>query len=783
MANISFAHANDHASVLFVGELDWEASHELVSTIETVVDHYFYAEVELLVASPGGDTRALAYYLNAARNWSKKGVRFRTRVISTAASAGALMVSLGDERVAEPGAKLIYHHARACNANDLTASAITELHSNLRRLDDVMIGILAARALAAPSNTSKVPFTAERSDREVLERLYAGLKPGTANKRLKRRKLARAIGRAVERACRDGDAETMKAIYWRLFKTEAPISAKLARTLRLIDRIGSRTAEDIRIEGTPGLTIPEWRVLYPPKGEIPREVLTRHVLVLGETGSGKTASAILPVVAALARTPLERLGGALIIDPKLELGPALEKLAPERLHRVAADRAIVNLMSGPRWSLEEDLEAGRWHSAALRILCRTASFVRSSPARVLMDHMSATDNDEFFCREGTSLAASVLAFVLIVTCPDADPPERWLTDDVEAYLWVEELLKRAEGIAGERGPNALALTAWALDGPLASATSDDGFVSVSSGSSPREGWLFARIAKAFLAHCGEDAGEARDVLRRVVEYFEPMARVRGQYAGVRATASIICADFAAPAIAHTLYFGCERGFLAEKQNGLDFNRLVASDAPGTLVLFQPARDGLDTLVAIALKASFFESVLDSPERARGGKDLPLVGYVADEFHRFITSDPLHGEQSFLDTCRSFGAFCVLASQSVASLEHALAHGGGTYRQDESAVEILWNNTASKLVFRSTDPKTASRVDDLCPHRPGLAGVVRVRPVCTLRIGECYAALADGRFERRQLEPFVLPPDAEPPVVPALVFVAASCADAAQGAAS
>ena len=230
---------------------------------------------------------ALAYYLNAVRNWSKKGVRFRTRVISTAASAGAFIVSLGDERVAEPGAKLIFHHARACNANDLTASAITELHSNLRRLDDSMLGILAARALAAPSNTPKVPFTAERSDREVLERLYAGLKPGTANKRLKRRKLARAIGRAVERACRDGDAETMKAIYWRLFKTEAPISAKLARTLRLIDRIGSRTAEDIRIEGTPGLTIPEWRVLYPPKGEIPREVLTRHVLVLGETGSGE----------------------------------------------------------------------------------------------------------------------------------------------------------------------------------------------------------------------------------------------------------------------------------------------------------------------------------------------------------------------------------------------------------------------------------------------------------------------------------------------------------------
>ena len=593
MATISFAHSRDHADVLFVGALDWEAAHELVSTLETVFDVYFYTQVELLVASPGGDTRALAYYLNAVRNWSQKGLRFRTRVISTAASAGAFMVSLGDERVAEPGARLIYHHARANNVNDLTASAITALHSNLRRLDDGMVGILAARALAATADTPNVPHKSERSDRQVLERLHAALKPGKRKSHPKRRQLARAIGHAVECACRDGDHDTIKAIYRCLFETEAPISAKLARTLRLIDRIGSRTAEDFRVEGTPGLTIPEWRVLYPPKGEVPRECLTRHTLVLGETGAGKTASCMLPVVAALARTRPERLGGALVIDPKLELGPVLERLAPERLHHVAADRAIVNLMAGPRWSLQEDFQANRWHSAALRILCRVASFVRSSPARVLMDHTPGSDNDEFFCREGTSLAASVLAFVLMVTHPDADPPANWLTGDVEACLWVEELLRRAKGSAGERGPNALALTAWALDGALASTMSDDGFVSVCQGSSRREGWLFARIAKALLAHCGEDACEARDVLRRIVEYWEPMAHIHGQYAGVRATASIICADFAAPTIAHTLYFGCEPGFLAESRNGLDFAQLVSREGPGTLVLFQPARDGLD----------------------------------------------------------------------------------------------------------------------------------------------------------------------------------------------
>ena len=156
------------------------------------------------------------------------------------------------------------------------------------------------------------------------------------------------------------------------------------------------------------------------------------------------------------------------------------------------------------------------------------------------------------------------------------------------------------------------------------------------------------------------------------------------------------------------------------------------------------------MLAVALKALFFEAVLADPDRRRGGPDLPLAAYVADEFHRFATSDRVHGEQSFLDSCRSFGAFCVLACQSQSSIEHALTHGGGGAKRNEAAVSILWTNCATKLIFRTTDPRTAQRVHDLSPHRPGLAGVTRVRPVSTLRPGECYAVLADGRFERRQL---------------------------------
>ena len=761
MAEIDFTHAHDRAVVHFAGPLDWKASHELVDAIEIVVQSYFYDRVEIVVASPGGDISAFGYLLGAINGWSKRGVHFTARVTSTACSCAAVLVAGADDRLADPGARLGFHHARLNDASDITAPSSKELSAALREADRLMVGTLVVRAFADRDSLPGVPYKAERSDREVLERLCATLPSGRGPKGRKVRHLARALGRHVERAIRDGDCQELGALYHRLFDLELLISARLARTLRLLDRVATAAAEHRRPSGTPGLTVPHWRVLFPPHGEVPREVLTRHVLVLGETGSGKTASAVLPIVAAMALAPLDRVSAGLIIDPKREIAPALTRLAPERLHHVTASDAVIDVMAGSRWSLERDLVAGNWHTAAHRILCRVASFVRSSPARVLMDHEVGSANAEFFDREGTSLAASVLSLVLMLISPDLPDPEQWLDHDVEARMWVAELLSRAHGTDPERGPNVLALAAWALDGWLMTWPENTRTIRLSCvpdsdlDSRPSSPWLCARIASSLLDPWGGRSVETRDVLRRICEYWEPQARIDMQYAGVRATAASVCSDFAAPAIARSLYFGCEPGFRLQARAGLDFARLVAVDGPGTLVLFQPARDGLDTLLAVSLKAAFFEAVLDDPDRAQGGSDfhLPLVGYIADEFQRFATSDPLHGEQSFLDTCRSFGAVCVLACQSVASIEHALAHGGGSQRQDEASVEKLWNNTASKIVFRSTDPKTGNRVDDLCPHRPGLAGLVRVRPVSTLRIGECYAALADGRFERRQLRPF------------------------------
>ena len=237
---------------------------------------------------------------------------------------------------------------------------------------------------------------------------------------------------------------------------------------------------------------------------------------------------------------------------------------------------------------------------------------------------------------------------------------------------------------------------------------------------------------------------------------EGREEVSAHYVSILAIAQQAFRDFAAPAPAWTLYFGIEpywKRLAGERSLRIvDFAAAVDADEGLIVWVIQP-KLGVEreTIVAKAMKAGFFESVLGNEARAAGIKK-PLVVYAADEFHRFVTAGDSHGEQSFLDTCRSFNASCALSSQSIASIEHALAGMGGDYVQNEAAVSVLLNNVGTKLFFRTTDEGTIGRIRTLCPTRPGRPAVVDVRPPSTLSPGECYAALPDGRFERRQLAP-------------------------------
>ena len=286
-----------------------------------------------------------------------------------------------------------------------------------------------------------------------------------------------------------------------------------------------------------------------------------------------------------------------------------------------------------------------------------------------------------------------------------------------------------------------------------------------------EEWKIPTAAECLALALNEHGGELAKVGGTIGEFARMRTHAPSQYVGVMGYGASIMEEFARPGVGRVVYFGCERavrgkreGLRGESANDsegdatrggfLDFRESVSSrEGAGTVYVYQPSRHKHDELIAKACKSLFFEAVLDSEERKVPDPSMPLAGYIADEFQRFVTADLVHGEQSFLDVCRSFGAFAVLACQSIASLRYALCDLEGDPDKRNSAIDIIYNNTATKLFFRSTDQETVGRVRTVSPIMWDGNSVIDFRPLSTLKAGECYASFPDGRFERVQIEEY------------------------------
>lgn len=291
----------------------------------------------------------------------------------------------------------------------------------------------------------------------------------------------------------------------------------------------------------------------------------------------------------------------------------------------------------------------------------------------------------------------------------------------------------------------------------------------SAGDEEQEGIPTAAMSLA--GEWSERGGELGKTGATLEEFAHMRTIAKPQYAGVMGFAASIIEEFARPGVERVVYFGCERAVRepreglreesgtkaqgnAEPGRLLDFRESVSSrEGAGTVYVYQPSRQRHDELIAKACKSLFFEAVLDSKERSEPDHSMPLAGYIADEFQRFVTADAEHGEQSFLDVCRSFGAFAVLACQSIASLRYALCDLESDSEKRNSAIDIICNNTATKLFFRSTDQETVGRVRTVSPLTSSGHSVIDIRPLSTLKAGECYASFPDGRFERVQIEEY------------------------------
>ena len=351
--------------VVLEGDITPTCGLELAGLVRTLRDDGFYQRVVLQITSPGGAINAVSDFAEAQRSF---GVTVVTHVPSNAGSAAAVLASLGDERLASEGATLQYHTARLPHVEGVTAFAAHSLGESLLDGDAKMVRTLADRGRAAPSPARARLGQFRPSDWQVIAHLLDDSAP-----RRNRRRLLTRLRAAVADAVAADRPHALRALYARLLLLDTPISAALAVELRLLDRVGEPDiATASQPDDGPCVTIPEWSALY-RDGRVPRAALCRHTLILGETGSGKTASGIMPVVRALLdeRSPV---GVALVIDPKDEIAAAIDGQSTA-VREIDLDRDTLNLAAG-RHSVQPHLEAGDVITAANELLCRVTSLDR-----------------------------------------------------------------------------------------------------------------------------------------------------------------------------------------------------------------------------------------------------------------------------------------------------------------------------------------------------------------------------------------------------------------------
>ena len=727
---------NARPTIHFSGPLEDANCIELVDRIRVLRDNLFFSEVQLRIASPGGHLSALRYFAESIHKLQSDGLILATHAITQVGSAAAVMLSLGDVRTAHRKALLLYHTGRVPGIDGtITAQGAESIAAALTSADEEIISLLVARASRAPAPNPATPADMfALGDWSAIRRLSPGnaRRPNT---------LLRALRKRIAEAFRDPSTR-MRRLYGDFCALDSPVSPYLALELGLIDAVGDGDlTEKKRSAATDdgGLVVPEWEPLY-PGGRVPRYALTRHTMILGETGSGKTASGILPILSAIMRES-SPVSCALVIDPKCEIYPHATRIAGAdsvRLLRAGVDS--VDIMGKSR-SVAEDVSKGKWVSAAQKILARAAS-ISDSPARVFAGKRASASVNSYWENEGARLARSILAFTLLISRDGR--LSGLLSTDLDMREDQRNQLTDFAKFAGLLAESTEACPVNVL--AVAHRAIHDFFLA--SKASP----LSATDVIEALQRAGASDHDELDAIRKDMLYWDRISHANRQYAGVLGEARICFADFADPAAATSMFFGIER-----RQATVDFAPDVEVDTVSkgrVLYVYQPAL-GHDeaALIAKGLKGAFFEAVLGSPARRDRGATMPLACYIADEFHRFITSDSSHGEQNFLDTCRSFGTACVLATQSEASIRHALALAREP--SPDTAIQILTTNTATKIVFRSTEESVRTLVDGLCPGN-GPYRVTSIRPPSSLKPGECYASLPDGRLERRQLEQYVPP---------------------------
>jgi hypothetical protein len=469
-------------------------------------------------------------------------------------------------------------------------------------------------------------------------------------------------------------------------------------------------------EAHPQFCVPGWRELLGKDESVSASNMVRHFLVTGETGSGKSASAVMRLLEAILRYPdaagyeaykatvgvaaearADLRPAALVVDPKQEL--------QELVEREAGGRKVTRVTYGEPGPVLYFFE-GRDLSAL--------------DAFEVVDYILMLS--EFYVQDQARSREPMWNLQAASILKDFVSIDMWLAHrgiDQVRQLWDKTRTRMAE--YSDFAP-VLGNVCYDPVNYFKSMSTILGLSGAQEGSAP---------LACYLDSCAE-LSVPGDLTVRLVALASLYYSTRS---GVIFMVNGILADIAADEFAACVSLNPLEPPPAKKM--LSVKRSIER---GDVVVYipTPTVSPIADTVGRCLKSKFFEFAFQRSNKVR-----PFF-YVVDEAQRFLTAGEQDGEQSLLDRCRAYRTGVVLSSQSIASMAHRLegAMGGGY-----NALQIMLNNCGNALYFRTSDIQTQDNLrqripDPPVPDRPH---VIKVRPLATLPVGSCYALRANGSW--------------------------------------
>lgn len=145
VSQVSIDIRDDSCELMLSGRITPALALNMDGAFKRSFGYYRYAHLTIKIESPGGDITALRHIVECMRDWRSRGYRISTQGCFTVASAGALLLALGDvgNRSVYPYTDLLFHGARATSgASTLTAAEAFMMTEALKTHDEAIIMLI-----------------------------------------------------------------------------------------------------------------------------------------------------------------------------------------------------------------------------------------------------------------------------------------------------------------------------------------------------------------------------------------------------------------------------------------------------------------------------------------------------------------------------------------------------------------------------------------------------------------------------------------------------------------